>query len=179
MQQRLRPLLLTSNETGEIKTVAGADVSYSKSSDVYYAAVILMSFPEMQVLEEAWAAGPAAFPYIPGLLTFREGPICLNAFRKLKATPDIVMFDGQGVAHPRGFGLASHMGVLLDIPSIGCAKSVLVGEYKEPGRKRGSASPLIYKGEEVGRALRTRDGVKPVFVSIGHKVDTDAACRLA
>ncbi len=179
IQEMFKSHLITENRAGEIRTVAGADVSYSKGSDNYFAAVVVLDFPELAVIEESWAVGKSAFPYIPGLLTFREGPICIEAFRKLKNKPDLIVFDGHGVAHPRGFGLASHMGVLLGIPSIGCAKTVLVGEYEEPGRERGSFSSLAYKGAEVGRALRTRDGVKPVFVSIGHMVDLEFACRMA
>jgi len=162
----------------EVNLVAGADVSYSRTTDRYFAAVIVMRYPDMEVVEESTASGSSSFPYIPGLLTFREGPITLEAFRKLKHKPDVLIFDGQGVAHPRGFGIASHMGVLLGIPSVGCAKSVLVGDYKEPAKRRGSSSPLVYKGAEVGRALRTRDGVKPVYVSAGHMVDLSFACEL-
>ena len=178
IQERFKSNLIPENRTGKIRAVAGADVSYSKGSENYFAAVVVLSFPDMQLVEESWAVGKSAFPYIPGLLTFREGPVCLEAFRGLRAKPDLIIFDGHGVAHPRGFGLASHMGVLLGIPSIGCAKTVLVGDYEEPERTRGSSSTLVYKGAEVGRALRTRDGVKPVFVSIGHMVDLDFACGM-
>ncbi len=178
IQERVKSHLITETKTGEIRTVAGADVSYSKGSDSYFAAVVVLSFPGMQLIDESWAVGKSAFPYIPGLLTFREGPVCLEAFSKLKTEPDLIIFDGHGVAHPRGFGLASHMGVLLEIPSIGCAKTVLVGDYEEPEKTRGSSSSLAYKGSEVGRALRTRDNVKPVFVSIGHMVDLDFACGM-
>jgi endonuclease-3 related protein len=178
VQEKVSRLLVKTNSVKSIGLVAGADVSYSKTTDAYFAAVVVMSFPEMDVVEEAAASGGSAFPYIPGLLTFREGPVTLAAFRRLKNRPDVVIFDGHGVAHPRGFGIASHMGVLLDIPSVGCAKTVLVGEYEEPGKMRGSATPLVYKGVEVGRALRTRDGVGPVYVSIGHMVDLDTACAV-
>jgi endonuclease-3 related protein len=178
VQEKVRRLLVKTNAVKSVRLVAGADVSYSKTTDAYFAAVVVMSYPEMEVVEEAAARGGSAFPYIPGLLTFREGPVTLAAFRKLKSRPDLIIFDGHGVAHPRGFGIASHMGVLLGIPSVGCAKTVLVGEYKEPGQRRGSSSPLVYNGAEVGRALRTRDGVAPVYVSIGHMVDLDKACAV-
>lgn len=178
IQEAFKSHLIAETRAGKINTVAGADVSYSKGSDNYFAAVVVLSFPEMKVVEESWAMGKSSFPYIPGLLTFREGPVCLEAFRGLRTEPDLIIFDGHGVAHPRGFGLASHMGVLLGIPSIGCAKTVLVGDFEEPGKARGSSSPLVYKGTEVGRALRTRDNVKPVFVSIGHMVDLDFACGM-
>jgi len=178
LQGELRLRLVTEDKAGKLRLVAGADVSYSKKSEWIYAAVVLMSYPGLEVVEEAWAVGRATYPYIPGTLTFREGPMTLEAFARLKRRPDIILFDGQGIAHPREFGLACHMGLLLGIPSIGCAKSVLVGEYEDPDSKRGAASPLIYKGREVGRALRTRDGVKPVYVSVGHMVDLELACRV-
>jgi len=179
LQEKLQGRIIAEGRIGKVRLVAGADVSYSKKSEWIYAAVVLMSYPELEVVEESWAVGKAAYPYIPGTLSFREGPVTLEAFRWLKKRPDVIMFDGQGIAHPRGFGLASHMGVLLGIPSIGCAKSVLIGEYKEPGRRRGASSPLVYEGREVGRALRTRDGVNPVYISIGHMVGLDFACQLA
>jgi endonuclease III related protein len=176
LQGKLRERLVTGKAPKDVRLVAGVDVSYDKGSELYHAGVVVLSYPGLEVVEEAWASGKSSFPYIPGLLSFREGPISLAAFKKLKHRPDLVIFDGQGFAHPRGFGLACHIGLLLDIPSIGCAKSVLVGQYKEPGKKRGSSSVLVYKGETVGRALRTRDSVKPVFVSVGHRMTLDAAC---
>ena len=178
LQEKLKGKAVHGGDVSPLRLVAGADVSYKKGDDKYFAAVVVMTYPGMEVVEESYAEGKADFPYIPGLLTFREGPIMLQAFAKLASKPDLVMFDGQGIAHPRGFGVASHMGVLLGIPSIGCAKSVLVGEYREPGRVRGSSSPMLYKGSVVGRALRTRDGVKPGYVSIGNMVSLDFACRL-
>lgn len=175
VQEALRGSIVKSRRTGRVRLVAGADVSYSKGSDTYHAGVVVMTYPGLEVVEEAHASGKSGFPYIPGLLSFREGPITLAAFEKLKHVPDLIIFDGQGIAHPRGIGLASHIGLLLDIPSIGCAKSVLVGEYDEPGRQRGESSPLTYKCDTVGAALRTRDKVKPVYVSIGHRVSLDYA----
>lgn len=178
LQEKLRHNLVTDDQTSDIKLVAGADVSYSKKDVWIYAAVVVMRLPGLEVVEESWAVGKATYPYIPGTLSFREGPVTLKAFEGIKTLPDVIMFDGQGVAHPRGFGLACHIGLLLGIPSIGCAKSVLVGEYEEPASERGSYSPLVYKGEVVGRAVRTRNGVKPVFVSVGHMVGLDTACRV-
>ncbi len=178
VQERLKSRLVMEDRIGDVRLVAGADVSYDKGSDYYHAAVVVLKFPEMETVEEVHASGKAPFPYIPGLLAFREGPIVLRAFRKLKVRPDVVLIDGHGVAHPRGFGLASHMGVLLGIPTVGCAKTVLVGEYKEPAKRRGSQSSLVYKNAEVGRALRTKDGIKPVFVSVGHMVSLDIACKI-
>jgi endonuclease-3 related protein len=177
IQEKYKSRLITVNRTKKIKYVAGADVSYSKGSDKIYSSVVVMAYPGMEVVEEAWAEGTSGFPYIPGVLSFREGPIVLEAFAKLRTKPDLLIFDGQGLAHPRGFGLASHMGVLLDIPAIGCAKTVLVGEYDEPDASRGSKSPMVYKGNTVGIALRTKDTVNPVFVSVGHKVDLKFACK--
>lgn len=120
----------------------------------------------------------ATFPYIPGYLTFREGPALISAFKKIQNIPDVIIFDGQGIAHPRGLGIASHIGILLDKPSIGCAKSVLIGKYEEPGVTRGSFSPLIKDVRQIGVALRTRTGVSPVFVSVGNKMNIAGAVRL-
>ncbi|HZD59003.1 MAG TPA: deoxyribonuclease V [Anaerolineae bacterium] len=158
-------------DRGQIKYVAGADVSYSRGSDDIYAAVVVLSYPDLHVVEEKVAVRTSPFPYIPGFLSFREGPAVLAAFQKVTITPDVIIFDGQGVAHPRGLGIASHMGLLLDRPSIGCAKSVLVGTYDEPGTERGSWSPLSKGEEQIGVALRTRAAVSPVFVSVGHRID--------
>jgi len=153
------------------ETVAGADVSYNKGSNIFFAGIVLLSFPGMEIIDEVSAVGKVDFPYIPGLLSFREGPVLIEALRKLEATPDLIIFDGQGIAHPRGLGIASHMGLILNIPSIGCAKTRLCGDYDEPGLEKGSSSPLLMKGKETGVVLRTKDGVKALFVSPGHIVD--------
>ena len=153
------------------ETVAGADVSYDKGSKQFFAGVVVLKFPGMEIIDESSAEGIVVFPYIPGLLSFREGPVLLEAFRRLKTTPDVIIFDGQGIAHPRGMGIASHIGLLLDRPSIGCAKTKLCGDFDEPGYEKGSYSPLLMKGEELGVVLRTRSGVKPLLVSPGHLVD--------
>jgi deoxyribonuclease V len=150
-------------------------VSYDKKDNRFHAAVILMEFPQLTVIEEVTASGLARFPYIPGMLTFREGPILTEAFAKLRNRPDLVIFDGQGVAHPRGFGLAAHMGLLLDIPAIGCAKTRLCGEYAEPRTDITSCSKLTYDGRTIGMVVRTRTGVKPVFVSVGHRISLKCA----
>lgn len=175
LQETLRRNIVRSWEPKDIRCIAGADVSYSKAEKKIFAAVVLLSYPGLKLQASAQAIGLARFPYIPGYLSFREGPVLAEAFKKLKLQPDVVIFDGHGEAHPRGFGLASHMGLLLDIPSIGCAKSILVGEYDEPGARRGSYNFLHHKGEQIGAALRTREGVKPVFVSIGHRIDLHKA----
>jgi len=158
--------------------VAGADVSFSKYDPTLFAAVVVLELPEFREVDRASVIGTAEFPYIPGLLSFREAPVLLQAFEKLQTTPDVVLFDGQGLAHPRRFGLASHMGLLLDIPAVGCAKTYLVGEYESLGPKKGDWAPLVHRGEVVGAALRSRDDVAPIFVSIGHKVDLETAIRV-
>lgn len=161
------------------RLVAGADVSYEPGTDLFHAAVVVLRFPELDVVEIARARGRARFPYVPGLLSFRESPIVLRALRRLRDAPDMLICDGQGIAHPRGFGLACHLGVLLGLPTIGCAKSLLVGTHAEPGRAPGSYAPLMHKGRCVGAALRTRAGVHPIFVSPGHMVGLPASRRLA
>lgn len=162
----------------EYRFVAGADIAYSKRDNTLFAAVVVQEYPSGEQVFSLSEKGEAAFPYIPGLLSFREAPLLLQLFENLPVTPDVVVCDGQGLAHPRGFGLACHIGLLLNVPSIGCAKSRLVGEYEEPGTARGYSSPLIYKGSIVGAVVRTRDNVRPVFVSPGHKVDVGTAVRV-
>lgn len=160
-----------------VRLVAGADASYRERGGLFYSAVVVFSLAPWRMVEQAVAWGRVSFPYIPGLLSFREAPILLRAFRKLSLRPDIAIFDSQGIAHPRGLGLAAHMGLLLDVPSIGCAKSRLVGSYREPGSRAGSRSALLYEGRRVGTILRTREGVRPVFVSPGHRMDQAGAVR--
>ena len=157
------------------RLVAGADVAYSRLTHRMYAAVVVMEMPSFEVVEVAESVSSARFPYIPGLFSFREIPPLLRAFGRLRRTPDAILFDGQGLAHPRRFGLACHAGVLLATPTIGCAKSRLVGEHAPVGPRRGDRADLLFEGEVVGVALRTRAGVKPVFVSAGHRVDLASA----
>jgi len=174
IQWRLRPLVRQESSLAldDIRTVAGVDVSYG---EVGRAAVVVLSFPELKVLEEVTIEGVARFPYVPGLLSFREGPLALAALERVQTRPDVLMFDGQGYAHPRRLGLASHLGVYLDMPSIGVAKSRLVGTYAEPGPNIGDRSPLVHRGEVVGVALRTKPRTNPLFVSAGHKLDLETA----
>ena len=139
---------------------------------------MVLSYPDLEVIETAGHVARARFPYVPGYLSFREIPVLLGAFRKIRRRPDLVVCDGQGVAHPRRFGLASHLGLVLGMPSIGCAKSRLVGDHDEPRRERGSSVPLIFEGREVGAVVRTRDGVAPLYVSPGHRIDVEGAARL-
>jgi deoxyribonuclease V len=158
--------------------VAGADVSYDQRSDRLFAAVVVLQLPGLERVEQATAADRARFPYVPGLLSFREAPALLKCFGKLKCRPDVVMIDGHGLAHPRRFGIACHVGWVLDVPTIGCAKSILVGRYGKLAGTRGASAALVHDGEPVGCALRTRQAVQPVYVSVGHRIDLATATRI-
>ncbi|HOY68828.1 MAG TPA: deoxyribonuclease V [Candidatus Ozemobacteraceae bacterium] len=166
------------------RLVAGIDCSFehepggSVNQGTIVAAIIVWECASGKVVDEAFAVLPAAFPYVPGLLTFREGPAVLEAWGRLKTKPDVVIFDGHGIAHPRGIGIASHLGLWLDLPSIGCAKSRLCGEATDPAPEAGSVSDLRLDGRLIGRLVRTKTGVKPVFVSIGHRIGLTAAVDL-
>jgi len=153
------------------------DVSFSRTRDLLYAAIVVLDATSLETIETRSAALKPVFPYIPGLLTFREGPVVLEAYARLGLEPDLLMFDGQGIAHPRGLGLAAHVGVLLDKPSIGCAKSRLVGEFKEPKQTRGSMRTLSLQRTKVGVVLRTKDNTKPLFVSPGHRITVWTAAQ--
>ena len=157
--------------------IAGVDASFLNNKVIGVAC--LYNYPNMLLAEEAYAVAEILFPYIPGFLSFREGPVIIRAIRSLKIKPDLILFDGQGIAHPKGLGIASHIGVLLDMPTIGCAKSRLIGEYKEPGMKKGNQSSLRYHGKIVGAVLRTRDDVRPLFVSPGNKIDLRGSIEIA
>lgn len=181
LQERLRERLTLycgDTEISEISIVAGADVSYDKGGDVFFAGVVVMDINSFEVLERSSYQDTVTFPYIPGLLSFREGPVLLKAFEGLETKPQAVIIDGQGIAHQRGFGLASHMGLILKLPTVGCAKTRLVGKYEEVGDERGSMTPLEYRGELVGYVVRTRSKIKPVFVSPGDKIDHTGAAYL-
>lgn len=180
IQEMLRPRisLRDSANLKRLRWIGGADVSYVRGEDTIYGAVVVLSFPDLRIEEQKWVKGRVSFPYIPGLLSFREAPILLKAFSLLDQTPDVVIFDGQGTAHPRGLGLASHMGLLLGLPSVGCAKTRFVGDYREVGREKGSFNWLEFGGKRVGTVVRTRANVKPVFVSPGHRVSLRTARRL-
>ncbi|WP_330336697.1 endonuclease V [Streptomyces sp. NBC_00557] len=155
--------------------VTGVDVAYDDEHDLVAAAAVVLDAVTLDVVAEATAVGRVSFPYVPGLLAFREIPTVLAAMERLPCPPGLVVCDGYGLAHPRRFGLASHLGVLTGLPVIGVAKNPFTFTYEEPGARRGGAAPLLAGDEEVGRALRTRDGVKPVFVSVGHRVSLDNA----
>lgn len=169
LQKELADQVSRENKLGPVAAVAGIDASYRDG--LARAAVAVLTFPGLELMEQAIATRPTTFPYAPGLLSFREGPAVLDALERLKTSPDLLIFDGQGLAHPRRFGLACHLGLLLDRPAIGCAKSRLLGHYEEPGPQRGNYTLLVDKGETIGAAVRTRAGAKPVFVSTGHRVD--------
>lgn len=172
-------LVLEDGDLAGFRRIAGADISYSRNDDLFFAAVVVLDAETMEVVEQSSSVERVSFPYIPGLLSFREAPVLLKAFEKLRGRPDAVMFDGQGTAHPRRMGLACHMGLFLDIPALGCAKKRLVGEYKEPGIEKGSCSELVHRGERVGAVVRTKDRVKPVFISPGHRIGISRAIETA
>ena len=176
IQNRLRSEVIGADRFGTINTVAGVDIGLKK--DIALASVVVLSFPELQVVDSEVVASAVRFPYIPGLLSFREIPPLLTAFSQLQTEPDLVIVDGQGIAHPRRFGLASHLGLILDKPTIGCAKSRLWGRYEEPGLEQGAYTHLVDKGAVIGAAVRTRTNVRVVYVSVGHRISLDSARRL-
>jgi deoxyribonuclease V len=178
LQKRLRERVRVAPLRKKIETVAGADISFNKFDPVVYAAVVVLRLPSLEVVEEAGVVSETKFPYVPGLLSFRETPSVLEAWAKLRTEPDAVMFDGQGLAHPRRVGIASHVGLIIDRPTLGCAKSVLVGKYEEPAPERGAWTPMVDKGETVGAALRTKTRVQPIYVSPGHLIDLAGAIDL-
>jgi deoxyribonuclease V len=179
IQQRLRSaVVLEPADVDKIRLVAGADVSFDKGSDKIFAAVVVLQLPSLDVVARSGVIDTATFPYIPGLLSFREAPAVLKAWERLDCKPEALLLDGQGLAHPRRFGLACHIGLWIDLPSVGCAKTVLVGKYDEPAPEAGSHTPLVDKGDGVGVALRTKNRTSPIFVSPGHRVDMESAVAL-
>ena len=179
LQRELSERIVLRDEVPEpVRLIAGVDVSCARFSPRVYAAVILYDLQSNQVVERVSAQAAEAFPYVPGLLSFRELPVVLAACRKLQRTPDVVLVDGQGIAHPRRLGIASHLGLWLDLPTIGCAKSRLCGEHDQPGTLRGAWARLMDGADEIGRVLRTRDRVRPLFVSPGHRVGLERAVQI-
>lgn len=178
IQQQLRSNIVSEKISKPIRTIAGCDISFDKGSDVVYAGVVVLKLPELVEVARSTAIANVKFPYIPGLLSFRESPAVLEAWTHLQTMPDALIVDGQGLAHPRRFGIACHLGLLLDLPTIGCAKSLLIGKFEEPASPAGSFSHLMDKEEIVGVALRTQNNVSPVFVSIGHRVTLEDAIQL-
>lgn len=175
MQERLAAQVVVQDRLGPVRHVAGIDIGFEEGGRITRAAVALLSFPELALVESALARLPTRFPYVPGLLSFREAPAALEALSRLKTRCDLILYDGQGIAHPRRFGIASHIGVLAGIPAIGVAKSRLIGQYGELPQERGAWVPLIDRGETIGAVLRTRAGVRPVFVSVGHRLSLASA----
>ncbi|AHG92037.1 Endonuclease V [Gemmatirosa kalamazoonensis] len=175
-QQALRSRVVLAPPPGFApRLVAGLDVSMERFGDVGYAGIVVLEQPGLRTVDEASAVAPLRFPYVPGLLSFRELPLIVDVWDRLRTRPDVLIFDGQGIAHPRRFGIACHGGVLFGVPSIGCAKSILVGRHGTLGAERGSRAPLEHRGEIVGMAVRLRDRVNPVYVSPGHLVDLETA----
>jgi deoxyribonuclease V len=177
LQEKLRGRVIERDAGRAPGLVAGADISFDRSSPELHAAVVVLDTESLEVVEIAGVQASARFPYVPGYLSFREIPPLLEAFARLETVPDLIICDGQGRAHPRRFGLACHLGVLLDLPTLGCAKSRLIGDYREPGLRRGAHTQLRDGGEVIGEVVRTRSGVKPVFVSVGHRITLETARR--
>ena len=175
IQQQLRGDVITSDRMEPVQYVAGVDVGFEASGTISRAAVAVLSFPALQLQETALARTPTTFPYVPGFLSFREIPAILDALEKINTTPDLILCDGQGLAHPRRFGIACHLGLIVDIPTIGVAKSLLIGKHEEVPEQRGSWQPLVNKGETIGAVLRTRMGTKPLYISSGHRVSLPTA----
>jgi deoxyribonuclease V len=179
LQAELRDRVVRTERIGAVRHVAGVDVGFERDGAVTRAAVAVLAFPGLELVDKSVVRRPTRFPYVPGLLSFREAPAVLAAFERLQIVPDLLLYDGQGIAHPRRFGIASHVGLLLDTPSIGVAKTRLIGAHRAPSNRRGAWAPLVDAGETIGAVLRTRAGVKPVYVSIGHRVSLEAAVRWA
>jgi deoxyribonuclease V len=176
IQEKLRGQVITEDKLKEpVQYVAGVDMGFEADGTISRAAVAVLSFPDLQVIETSLARRPTSFPYIPGFLSFREIPAVLDALEKIETIPDIILCDGQGIAHPRRLGIASHLGVIIDMPTIGVAKSLLIGKHEDLPETKGSLQPLIHRGETIGAVLRTRTGVKPLYVSSGHRVSLTTA----
>jgi len=175
IQNQLRSQVITEDQLGDVQYVAGVDLGFEEDGAISRAAVAVLSFPDLQLQEKAIAKRPTNFPYIPGFLSFREIPAILDALETVSTTPDLIVCDGQGIAHPRRLGIACHLGVLIDIPTIGAAKSLLVGKHDEVPVEKGSWQPLRYRGEVVGAVLRSRTGVKPLYISPGHRISLPTA----
>lgn len=175
IQTQLQPEVITEDQLTTVQYVAGVDMGFEEDGTVSRAAVVVLNFPSLQLHEQAIARRPTTFPYIPGFLSFREVPAVLDALEKINTTPDLILCDGQGIAHPRRFGIACHLGVLIDIPTIGVAKSWLIGEHEELPIEKGSWQPLHHRGEIIGAVVRSRTAVKPIYVSSGHKISLPTA----
>ena len=178
LQQDMREKVQLTRLQHPITTIAGADISFNKFSDVVYAGIIVLSYPGMQVIEKATAVTRISFPYIPGLLAFREVPALVEAWNKLRQKPDLLVLDGHGIAHPRRVGIATHFGILANTPAIGCAKSLLVGSYETPANEQFATADLVHKGEKIGTVLRTKVKCNPVYISPGHLITMEESLEL-
>jgi deoxyribonuclease V len=178
LQQQLRERVRVEPFKRSVQTIAGADISFNRFSDQIFTGIVVLRLVDLQVVEEVGLQSTAKFPYVPGLLSFRELPSLLEAWERLTIKPDVLMLDGQGLAHPRRFGIACHAGVWLDLPAFGCAKSILVGSHEDLPVAATSQVPLMDKGEQIGVALRTKKNVKPIYVSVGHRMDLAGAVAL-
>jgi len=178
IQDELRSKLIIDGDPGEIRLVGGIDVGYSRITNKATAGIVVLTLPEMTLIETAAANRQVTFPYVPGLLAFREIPAVLSAIEMLENEPDVFIVDGHGIAHPRRFGFASHLGLILNHPTIGCAKSRLIGEYEEPKLGFGDRTELVESGERIGSVIRTKSSAKPIFVSPGHKIGFEPAERI-
>jgi deoxyribonuclease V len=177
IQLRLAKMVVTEDTVANPRLVAGIDISAPNAQGVARGAAVVLRYPELAIVEVKEARSRIRFPYVPGLLSFRESPLILAACEKLRSVPDLILVDGQGIAHPRRFGLASHVGLLLDLPTIGCAKSILCGQHQCVGEEAGSQAELRDNDEIIGTALRTKSGVKPLYISVGHKVSLESALQ--
>ena len=177
LQRELAQRIVREDQLGEVHCVAGVDMALNEESGMARAAVVLLSYPDLEILERHVYEEPVRMPYIPGLLSFREAPSVLGAFARLRQQPDLVMVDGQGIAHPRRLGIASHLGLWLDLPTIGCGKSILVGHHAHLSEEQGSWVPLVDEGETIGAVVRTRAHVKPMIISIGHRISLETSLR--
>ncbi|WP_375447404.1 deoxyribonuclease V [uncultured Fibrella sp.] len=178
IQQQLRGQVRIQPLSGPAETIAGCDISFNKFEETVYAGIVVLRLDTLETIAEATAITTTSFPYVPGLLSFREIPALLEAWNNLTIMPDVVVFDGHGIAHPRRLGIAAHAGLWLNRPTLGCGKSVLVGRYEEPAPARGSWSPMLHRGEVIGAALRTKNKVNPVYVSPGNLIDLETSVDL-
>jgi deoxyribonuclease V len=179
VQKKLRDRVVLRPLPADARLVAGADVSFDKYSEVIHAGFVVLRLPDLEIVETVGVTTRTRFPYVPGLLSFRETPALIEAWERVSVRPDVVVLDGQGLAHPRRFGIACHVGLLFDLPAVGFAKTLFVGKYEEPDERAGSASPLVDRGETVGAVVRTKDRTNPIFVSPGHLADAESATALA
>jgi deoxyribonuclease V len=175
IQQHLRQEIVTQDQFDPVRYVAGIDVGFEQDGAMTRAAIAVLRYPELELCDQSIARRPTTFPYIPGFLSFREVPAVLDALEQVNTIPDLLLCDGQGLAHPRRFGIACHIGLLTDLPAIGVGKSRLVGQHEDPPDQRGASTPLLHKGEQIGAVLRTRPSTKPLYISVGHRISLKSA----